>query len=166
MGGGILGGWGRVGRHLIPPNQFTGVRGIWVFIRRGETDPLLAAFTCSMNKLQLHHGRNSRQQQHTTLLRIQRTVWSGSVNLWFVYTLIRCNLQYCYHTLLRVISLPYSEKLFSALVKCLWKRAVFFLIVQLVVATLGGKLIFSSWFGELLHRKHWLIKHNISHKSQ
>jgi len=97
MGGGILGGWGRVGRHLTPPNQFTGVRGIWVFIRRGETDPLLAAFTCSMNKLQLHRGRNSRQQ-HTTLLRIQRTVWSGSVNLWFLDTLIRFNLQYCYHT--------------------------------------------------------------------
>lgn len=53
---------GHVGRHLTPSNQFTWVRWIWVFIRRGETSPLLAAFTCSMNKLQLRHGRNSRQQ--------------------------------------------------------------------------------------------------------
>lgn len=68
------GEWVRVGRHLTPPNQFTGVRGIWVFIRRGESSPLLTAFTCSMNKL-LPRGGNSRQR-HTTPLRVQGTVWS------------------------------------------------------------------------------------------
>ena len=58
--------WGRVGRHLTPPNQFTGVRGIWVFIRRGESSPLLAAFTCSMNKLLPQHGRKQPPATHNS----------------------------------------------------------------------------------------------------
>lgn len=69
--------WGHAGRHLTPPNQFTWVRRIWVFIKREGTSPLLSAVTCSMNKLLLQH-RNSRQQ-NTTLL--QHSVWLADITV-------------------------------------------------------------------------------------
>ena len=78
QGGGAGGeGWsgsegeGRAGRHLTPLNQFTGVRGIWVFIRRGETSPLLSAFTCSMNKLLLYWAGTSSSSAEEILYSLE-----------------------------------------------------------------------------------------------
>jgi len=92
------GGRVHAGRHLTPLNQFKGVRGIWVFIRWGETSQLLIAFTCSMNKLLLYTQQEQPPVTHSStenmlyglelLHTLQDTSFFWVYHTWVYHTLI------------------------------------------------------------------------------